>query len=346
MPNLDVVSPVRYDRDRRMLGARRCEKADGPSLLALHAPEPAAAARTMAARTCSRQGAPIACSPAVAARKVVLIATGSEVEIARRRCATRWRPRASAPTSSPCPAGRASTRRMRPIATTSCASPSGALRVSIEARHDNGLGALYRHRRLRFGIDGFGALGAGAQALRAFRPHRRGDRAPDHGRRWLASQVARTAQVAESDDHGDEGCDQRLRTHRSPASRARSSSAPDQRARAGRDQRPRRCRVECARSSRATASTARFRARLRVDGDRSRHRRQAHQGDRGARSGEPAGTQAKGVEHGARNAPASSPIKAKASAAYLTAGAKKVRDLGAGQGRATRPSSSASTTTS
>ncbi len=138
-----------------MLGAGAARRRDGPRVLALTPPEPAAGARTEAAseNLCAKGAYRL--RAAIGARKVVLLATGSEVELALavRRCA--GSARALGRMSSRCPAPNCSTRRMPPIARMSC--PTDALIVSIEAGTTFGWERYTGTDGLNIGLDRFGA---------------------------------------------------------------------------------------------------------------------------------------------------------------------------------------------
>ena len=85
----------------------------------------------------------------------MLIATGSEVEIALATSPTRSKGRGSAPTSSPCPAGSCSTRRT--TAYRADLLPADALLVSIEAGATFGWERYTGRDGLDIGLDRFGA---------------------------------------------------------------------------------------------------------------------------------------------------------------------------------------------
>ena len=82
MPNMRVFRPATRSR-RRSAGSWRSSRTDGPTVLALLAPEPAAAAHRRAPTTTAAPPAATNCSPAEGGKaQVSLFASGSEVEIA------------------------------------------------------------------------------------------------------------------------------------------------------------------------------------------------------------------------------------------------------------------------
>ena len=80
MPQIEVYPPRRRGRDRRMLGARAAERR--PLDPRAHSPESAAGAHRGRQRKICRARGAYRLKPAKQPRKVILIATGSEVEIA------------------------------------------------------------------------------------------------------------------------------------------------------------------------------------------------------------------------------------------------------------------------
>ncbi len=152
------------------------QKGDGPSLLALsrqNLPQ----LRTEAAENRSARGA-YAIREAEAVRQVVLIATGSEVEIAVAvRDALEARGVGADVVSMP------SWERFdaQDAAYRHDILPPHALKVSIEAGTTIGW-ERYTEGGLRFGVDRIRRLGTLSQALRAFRAHRGGDHAANPGK--------------------------------------------------------------------------------------------------------------------------------------------------------------------
>ena len=148
---LDGLPSRRCGRDRRMLGAgagrqRRAgaARAEPPELPQL---------RTKRSREFLRARR-LPLRAAAAARKVVLIATGSEVEVALA-VAERLKSRGSAPTSCRCRAAGLSSPGRGPIAATSC--PAATCCVSIEAGATFGWERYTGRHGLEIGLDRFGA---------------------------------------------------------------------------------------------------------------------------------------------------------------------------------------------
>ncbi|MHA3793473.1 transketolase [Sphingomonas sp. YL-JM2C] len=151
MPNLDVYRPC------DAIETAECwqlalEKADGPSLLALSR-EGLPQVRTDISETFSAKGA-YRLKAAEAARKVVLIASGSEVEIALATAKKLEEAGHGADVVS-----MPSWERFdaQPESYRDAILPEGALLVSIEAGTTMGWERYVGRKGLRFGVDGFGA---------------------------------------------------------------------------------------------------------------------------------------------------------------------------------------------
>ena len=115
--------------------------------------------RTEPSTKTSRPRAPMCCAKPTGARDVTLLATGSEVEIARRgrgRCSRR---RASRPRSSPCPAGSCSRRRPTDYRAQVLGT---APRVGVEAALRFGWDRWLGENGAFIGMNGFGASRARA----------------------------------------------------------------------------------------------------------------------------------------------------------------------------------------
>jgi transketolase len=151
MPNLDVYRPCDVIETAECW-ALSLEKTTGPSLLALTR-EALPQVRTDVSENLSAKGA-YRLKPATAARKVVLIASGSEVEIA---LATAEKLEAAGfgadVVSMPC------WERFdaQPEAYRDGILPDDALLVSIEAGTTMGWERYVGRKGLRFGVDSFGA---------------------------------------------------------------------------------------------------------------------------------------------------------------------------------------------
>ncbi|WP_016746336.1 transketolase [Rhizorhabdus wittichii] len=151
MPNLDVYRPC------DAIETAECwqlalEKADGPSLLALSR-EGLPQVRTDISENFSAKGA-YRLKAAEAARKVVLIASGSEVEIALATAKKLEEAGHGADVVS-----MPSWERFdaQPESYRDAILPEGALLVSIEAGTTMGWERYVGRKGLRFGVDGFGA---------------------------------------------------------------------------------------------------------------------------------------------------------------------------------------------
>ncbi|MDB5687260.1 MAG: transketolase, partial [Rhizorhabdus sp.] len=151
MPNLDVYRPCDVIETAECW-ALSLEKEDGPSLLALSR-EGLPQLRTDISENFSAKGA-YRLKPAVAARKVVLIASGSEVEIAVATAAQLEAAGIGADVVS-----MPSWERfdLQPDAYQADILPADALLVSIEAGTTIGWERYVGRKGLRFGLDGFGA---------------------------------------------------------------------------------------------------------------------------------------------------------------------------------------------
>jgi transketolase len=151
MPNLDVYRPADVVETAECW-ALALEKADGPSLLALtrqNLPQ----LRTDATENRSAKGA-YRLRAAQAARKAVLIATGSEVEIALAVADILEAKGFGADVvSMPC----TSRFDAQPAAYRDDLIPEGVLLASIEAGTTHGWERYVGRHGLRFGIDSFGA---------------------------------------------------------------------------------------------------------------------------------------------------------------------------------------------
>jgi transketolase len=151
MPNLDVYRPCDVIETAECW-ALSLEKATGPSLLALTR-EALPQVRTDVSENLSAKGA-YRLKPAVTARKVVLVASGSEVEIA---LATAEKLEAAGfgadVVSMPC------WERFdaQPEAYRDDILPDDVLLVSIEAGTTMGWERYVGRKGLRFGVDSFGA---------------------------------------------------------------------------------------------------------------------------------------------------------------------------------------------
>ena len=151
MPNIDVYRPC------DVVETAECwelslKKSDGPSLLALSR-EALPQLRTDASQNFSAKGA-YRLKPATAARKVVLIASGSEVEIAVATAAKLEEAGFGADVvSMPC----WERFDLQTEAYRDDILPSDALLVSIEAGTTIGWERYVGRKGLRFGLDGFGA---------------------------------------------------------------------------------------------------------------------------------------------------------------------------------------------
>ncbi len=105
-------------------------------------------------------------------RQVILIATGSEVEVALEAKRQAGRPKGSAPAWSPCPAWSCSPSRTKPIASEIL--PGGPVRVGIEAGVRQGwdrwlLGERGREAKSAFiGMDSFGASAPAEELFEKF----------------------------------------------------------------------------------------------------------------------------------------------------------------------------------
>ncbi|QTH20648.1 transketolase [Rhizorhabdus wittichii] len=151
MPNLDVYRPC------DAIETAECwqlalEKADGPSLLALSR-EGLPQVRTDISENFSAKGA-YRLKAAEAARKVVLIASGSEIEIALATAKKLEEAGHGADVVS-----MPSWERFdaQPESYRDAILPEGALLVSIEAGTTMGWERYVGRKGLRFGVDGFGA---------------------------------------------------------------------------------------------------------------------------------------------------------------------------------------------
>ena len=235
-----------------------------------------------------------AARPPSAERKVILIATGSEVEIALDVAEQLEAQGIGADVvSMPC-----TERFDAQDAGLSRGHPARRLEPRDPARVDRGrddlrLGALHRACTACASASTASApRPRRTRPLRAFRAHR-----PTRSPRGCST-------ICKKGKSHDEGCNQRFRPHR-PAGRARDPRAARLRARAGRDQRPRRRQVQ------RLAVQARQRPR-RVPGrgqrrrQRSDRQRQAHPGHRRARPGQ-AAARGELASTSRSNAPASSP---------------------------------------
>jgi len=151
MPNIDVYRPC------DVIETAECwelslQKADGPSLLALSR-EGLPQLRTDASQNFSAKGA-YRLKPATGARKAVLIASGSEVEIALATAAKLEEAGFGADViSMPC----WERFDLQPESYRDDILPSDALLVSIEAGTTIGWERYVGRKGLRFGLDGFGA---------------------------------------------------------------------------------------------------------------------------------------------------------------------------------------------
>jgi transketolase len=151
MPNLDVYRPCDVIETAECW-ALALEKSDGPSLLALSR-EGLPQLRTDISENFSARGA-YRLKPATAARKVVLIATGSEIEIAIATAVKLEEAGIGADViSMPCwERFDAQTDAYR-----DSILPADALLVSIEAGTTIGWERYVGRKGLRFGLDSFGA---------------------------------------------------------------------------------------------------------------------------------------------------------------------------------------------
>ncbi|WP_414902365.1 transketolase [Sphingomonas flavalba] len=162
IPNLDVYRPCDAVETAECW-ALALERADGPSLLALSR-QNLQQLRTDADENRSAKGA-YRLRAAAAARRVVLVASGSEVEIA---VAVRDRLEADGigadVVSMPC------WERFdaQPQAYRDATLPDDTLLVSIEAGSTIGWERYVGRHGLRFGIDGFGASAPAADLFRTF----------------------------------------------------------------------------------------------------------------------------------------------------------------------------------
>ena len=151
MPNIDVYRPC------DVIETAECwelslQKADGPSLLALSR-EGLPQLRTDASQNFSAKGA-YRLKPATGARRAVLIASGSEVEIALATAAKLEEAGFGADViSMPC----WERFDLQPESYRDDILPSDALLVSIEAGTTIGWERYVGRKGLRFGLDGFGA---------------------------------------------------------------------------------------------------------------------------------------------------------------------------------------------
>ena len=162
MPNLHVYRPADAVETAECW-ALALERRDGPSLLALtrqNLPQ----LRTGRTESLSARGA-YRLRAAAAARRVVLIATGSEVEVAVA-VAEALEGRGSAPTSSRCPAGSCSTPRTRPIGATCFRTASSRCR-SRPGRRSAG-SAMSGRSGLAIGLDRFGASAPAEDLFKRF----------------------------------------------------------------------------------------------------------------------------------------------------------------------------------
>jgi transketolase len=151
MPNLDVYRPADVIETAECW-ALSLEKADGPSLLALSR-EGLPQLRTDISENFSAKGA-YRLKAADAARKVVLIASGSEVEIALATAKKLEEAGHGADVVS-----MPSWERFdaQPESYRDGILPDDALLVSIEAGTTMGWERYVGRKGLRFGVDGFGA---------------------------------------------------------------------------------------------------------------------------------------------------------------------------------------------
>ena len=281
-PQSRRLPPCRRGRDGRMLGAgaaqrrtgRRCSRSPGRICrrCALKAPD-----ENLCARGAYRLRAADRRAPGRAARDRLRGRAG-----ARRRRRARGAGR-SAPTSSRCPAGAASTRRTPPIAPTSC--PTDALdRVSIEAGATLGWERYTGRDGLTIGLDRFGASAPAEDLFEHF---------GFTAEAIVPQIIAALEYIKEINDMATKVAINGFGRIGRLVARAILAQA-GQRSRAGRDQRSRRRQVERA------AVQARFSVHGPYPGTVTRrrqrpdHRRQAHQGHRRARSGQSA---ARGERH-------------------------------------------------
>ena len=315
MPNLDVYRPADAVETAECweLALRAGRR---PVAARADPPEPAAAAHSSGARISAR-AAPIALRAAAAPRKVVLIATGSEVEVALGVAdALEGQGIGADVVSMPC----WELFDAQDAAYRADILPGDALLVSIEAGATFGWERYTGRDGLAIGLDRLRRLGArpricsSTSASPPRRSCRRSSRRSNSRRSMTWRPELRSTVSGGS----------------AAWSRARSSRTARQRPRAGRDQRPRRRQVQ------RPAVQARSRPRRlsgRGPGRRQRpdHRRQAHQGHRRARS-RPSCRTATTASTSRWNAPASSPT-ATAASKHLDCRREESPDLGPGQGR-------------
>ena len=159
------MSSARPTRSRPpSAGRSRCEAKGTPSVLALSRQNLPQVRSDR--RDAELPKAPIACEPPSAARKVVLVATGSEVERRLRGGRERSRSRASARTSSRCRAWSCSNSRT--TAYRADLFPADALKVSIEAGTTLGWERYTGTDGLQIGLDRFGASAPAEELFEKF----------------------------------------------------------------------------------------------------------------------------------------------------------------------------------
>ena len=211
MPELDVYRPADAVETAECWALALASR--GPVAARADAPESAAGADRARRPKISARAAPTGSGPPAAPRKVVLIATGSEVEIALAVAdALEAQGIGADVVSMPC--WSCSTPRTRPIARISCPTcQREILRVSIEAGDDLRLGALHRPARPAHRPRPVRRFGAGRATCSSISAYRRRDRAARRRSYWKQRRYAMT-----------QSCNQRFRPHR-PAGRPRDARA-------------------------------------------------------------------------------------------------------------------------
>ena len=189
IPNLWFVRPGDAN-ETAAAWAMAVARGDGPVALALTRQKlPTLAGTAEQAREGVRPGRlrPARGRRAAATRTLILIATGSELQLAVRGRRGAGGARASAPGSCPCPAGRRSTSRTRPIATPSCRR-AVRKRVSVEIGVSLGWERWVGDEGAIIGLDHFGASAPAGTIFEHF--GFTADRVADVARRRRAGRAA------------------------------------------------------------------------------------------------------------------------------------------------------------